>query len=110
MSPDEEFRVHLEALNGLHHELSQWQGTSATKDHVDEFGDTINSGDNYYSRPLGGSVSAVLKLSRRSMETLLDCLFSTNGPLLQYGHQVKNQRFEQLRELVENRDPNSPSG
>ena len=67
----EEFWRHLEVLNALMDPHFQWAQTQAAKDHVDDFGEDIRSGELYYRRPTVGSFNTHSKLSRRSMERLL---------------------------------------
>ena len=74
----EEFERKLKQLNALCDSMSNWSETRAAKDHEDEFGSRITSGDMYYKRELGGGFGNNLKLSRQTMDQFLFSLFGNN--------------------------------
>jgi hypothetical protein len=58
-----------------------WQETDARKDHTDEFGAPILSGEMYFSRHPGPAFHSVQRLSKRSMDTMLHFVFNRNSLL-----------------------------
>ena len=83
---DEEFDAKLDCLNALYgsrfHGMSKWEYVEARKRHTDEFGDTIQASEEYFRRNRGGFAYDMFKVSRRSMETILELLFFKNEPFL----------------------------
>ncbi len=90
---DEEFDVKLVCLNALYgsgfHGMSKWEYVEARKQHTDEFGDTIQASEVYFRRNRGGFAYDMFKVSRRSMETILELLFFKNEPFLAYTRELK---------------------
>ena len=75
--PEKEFDEQLRWLNAINSPYFPWKWTRANKEHVDQFGETIQSGELYLKRASGPGVQ-VVKMSRRSMELFLDALFCGN--------------------------------
>jgi hypothetical protein len=94
---EEDFKKYLGRLNALTSEYTPWQDTKARKEHQDEFGDIIKEGDIYYKRSYGPSYSDVLKLSRRSIEIVIYCLFNGNFSLENIADKIKEARWERLK-------------
>ena len=97
MYSEEDFEKYLGRLNALTSEYTPWQHTKARKEHEDEFGDIIKEGEIYFKRSYGGGYDAVLKLSRRSMEILIDCVFNDNFFLESIADKIKEARWERLK-------------
>ena len=103
---DEEFDVKLVCLNVLYgsgfHGMSKWEYVEARKQHTDEFGRTVEKGEVYFTRHRGGFGYDVFKVSRRSMEKILELLFVNNEPFLAYTRELKAKLKKQDdRELQE---------
>ena len=98
---EEEFHKQLNRLNALGNPYFSWSTTQARKDHIDEFGDNIDTNDMYYKRSLGGSFDNVIKLSRDSMEKLLYCVFSGGGALEALGDLALERQEQQMRDALE---------
>jgi hypothetical protein len=98
---DQEFGRRLQQLNALCHGLSKWTETRAAKEHQDEFGRTIASGDMYYKRELGGGFGNDLKFSRQTMDQFLFSLFASNELLQAMADKMVRVDQERMRELVD---------
>lgn len=96
----ERFNEALERLNALNSPHMKWHLTSARKSHKDEFGQTIEEGEDYFSITLPGAFASYLRLSHKSMEKFLELLF-TCGPILKDLAEIRlNEQAEQGREAV----------
>ncbi len=80
----EEWNLMLARLNAVAGGFFHWQRTVAKREHTDEFGDKIKTDETYYSRALGGSWHKVLRVSSRSMDSLMFSFFEGNPWLLQF--------------------------
>ena len=70
----------VDLLNAVvHHDSLGWRMTSARKTHIDEFGDEIKRGEDYYRRESGPEVVDVFRLSVHSMNKVLRVLFEWNN-------------------------------
>ena len=67
----------VELLNAFMAEGRRWESRSARKEHVDELGDTIKRGEDYFCRD-NGRVHEVRRLSPRSMDQVLRVVFQDN--------------------------------
>jgi hypothetical protein len=92
---------HLKHLNAFYHELSPWQLTLANKAHVDEMGDKIQAGSQYYSNG-DFNPAKQLRLSEKSMEGMLRCLFQNSLTFEGIGKKVHAKRVaEGERQFLE---------
>jgi len=103
---DEELEARLDCLNALYgiklHGAERWKYVEARKQHTDEFGRTVEKGEVYFTRHRGGFGYDVFKVSRRSMEKILELLFINNEPFLAYTRELKAKLKKQDdRELQE---------
>lgn len=104
---DEEFFAALALFNGFFGTF-RWQDTMARTDHVDEFGDAVVSGEVYFTRKLG--VAERLKLSRRSMSTLLRVFFDTNSGADRLGRVLVEEAHQKLVRAVDAVDARLDAG
>ncbi len=98
---DEELQTYVELLNTLYPWLSEWRLVRARKDHDDEFGDSVRKDEFYYKRSLGSPWDA-LKVSRRSMEALVSCLFDGNPGLQRLTKESRQEIQERMQALMRN--------
>jgi hypothetical protein len=102
---DEEFREMVEKLNALTPFAFPWQPTTARKAHEDHFGEAIQDGEVYFKRQVGAGWSDAIKLSRLSMERMLDALFSANPGLEGIAERIHEARQEEMREAHQRYSP-----
>lgn len=117
---DEEFDAKLVCLNALYgsrlHGAKRWEYVEARKEHIDEFGDSIQKGDLYLRRYREGFAYDVFKISRRSMETVLEMLFLNNESFLAYAAELRGKIEERDdKEMVDafkllDKPPMKPTG
>ena len=106
---DEEFATRLDCLNALYGSRSsavtRWKYVEARKKHTDEFGDTIQKGEVYFRRHRGGFGYDVFKVSRGSMEKILELLFFDNQPFQTFAEELKaklkKQDDKELQEAMQ---------
>lgn len=95
----------VDLLNAVvHHDSLGWRMTSARKAHVDEFGDEIKRGEDYYRRESGPEVVDVLRLSVRSMDKVLRVLFEWNNGGLAMAKLVLRERDDSIRAALDRLD------
>ena len=104
---DEQFSRLFAMLNALYfdtYDFFTWRDVVAQKEHKDEFGAVIGSGETYYKRKYGDSYDEVNKLSRKSMEHLLFLLFNGNfklqkwcGQLVDEKERINKERLEKIK-------------
>ena len=95
----------VDLLNAVvHHDSLGWRMTSARKAHVDEFGDEIKRGEDYYRRESGPEVVDVLRLSVRSMDKDLRVLFEWNNGGLAMAKLVLRERDDSIRAALDRLD------
>jgi hypothetical protein len=88
----------------VHHDSLGWRMTSARTAHIDEFGDEIKRGEDYYRRESGPEVVDVLRLSVRSMDKVLRVLFEWNNGGLAMAKLVLRERDESIRAALDRLD------
>ncbi len=95
----------VDLLNAIvHHDSLGWRITSARKTHVDEFGDEIKRGEDYYRRESGPEVVDVFRLSVRSMDKILRVLFEWNNGGLAIAKLVLRERDASIRAALDRLD------
>ena len=95
----------VDLLNAVvHHDSLGWRITSARKAHIDEFGDEIKRGEDYYRRESGPEVVDVLRLSVRSMDKVLRVLFEWNNGGLAMAKLVLRERDDSIRAALDRLD------
>ena len=95
----------VELLNAVvHHDSLGWRVTSARKAHIDEFGDEIKRGEDYYRRESGPEVVDVFRLSARSMDKVLRVLFEWNNWGLAMAKLVLRERDASIRAALDRLD------
>ncbi|HYJ98194.1 MAG TPA: hypothetical protein VEX14_09035 [Burkholderiaceae bacterium] len=95
----------VDLLNAVvHHDSLGWRMTSARKAHIDEFGDEIKRGEDYYRRESGPEVVDVLRLSVRSMDKVLRVLFEWNNGGLAMAKLVLRERDDSIRAALDRLD------
>ena len=95
----------VDLLNAVvHHDSLGWRMTSARKTHIDEFGDEIKRGEEYYRRESGPEVVDVLRLSVRSMDKVLRVLFEWNNGGLAMAKLVLRERDASIRAALDRLD------
>jgi hypothetical protein len=88
----------VDLLNAVvHHDSLGWRITSARRTHIDEFGDEIKRGEDYYRRESGPEVVDVFRLSVRSMDKVLRVLFEWNNGGLAMAKLVLRERDASIR-------------
>lgn len=100
---DDEFWEAFRRLQALSGDWSRWDTPEARKKHVDEFGAQIEPGEIYFRRQVGASFSCVAKLSRASMEILLDVTVKTCPQMTVIADDLIEQANERLFRLVDRR-------
>lgn len=109
---EQEFRERLAMLNALTDVDFQWQWRTARKNHIDEFGDAVRAGEQYFRRDCVGAYHDVIKMSRASMEKLLEAMFRGNqfGALIcaKLAANLKAQHDAELRKAVNALESRSP--
>src|SRR4051812_16418026 len=90
----DEFQSSLELLNVV--TGPEFRATQAQIEHTDEFADLILPGETYYRRDAPNSFMPQVKLSRRSMERVLNAVVSCNLRLISMAEPLV---AEQKREL-----------
>jgi len=78
--------------------------THARKDHIDEFGDTIEGGDYYVSRKYNPGYHNTFKISLKNMRAIIRILFWGNETIKQICNkleQVKNQQLIEASNMVQ---------
>ena len=98
---NEEFRQAINRLNALGSEYLGWKFTIARKNHKDEFGIDIKSGEEYLKQSCS---TDYLKLSKQSMENLLYCIFTFNQGLEELLDGIVKKRENELIESLNNLD------
>jgi hypothetical protein len=96
----DEFNKRVDLLNALNTEYSQWQYTTARKNHQDIFGDLIKESETYFKRSNGPAFDNVIKISQRSMDRLIYVLFSYNPRLDEVANYLAQERMNNLREAL----------
>ena len=95
----------VDLLNAVvHHDSLGWRMTSARKTHIDEFGDEIKRGEDYYRRESGPEVVDVFRLSVRSMDKVLRVLFEWNNGGLAMAKLVLRERDDSIRAALDRLD------
>ena len=95
----------VDLLNAVvHHDSLGWRVTSARIAHIDEFGDEIKRGEDYYRRESGPEVVDVFRLSVRSMDKVLRVLFEWNNWGLAMAKLVLKERDDNMREALNRLD------
>jgi hypothetical protein len=95
----------VELLNAVvHHDSLGWRVTSARTAHIDEFGDEIKLGEDYYRRESGPEVVDVFRLSARSMDKVLRVLFEWNNWGLAMAKLVLKERDDSMRAALNRLD------
>ena len=95
----------VDLLNAVvHHDSLGWRMTSARKTHIDEFGDEIKRGEDYYRRESGPEVVDVFRLSVRSMDKVLRVLFEWNNGGLAMAKLVLRERDASIRAALDRLD------
>lgn len=93
---DDELQAYVKLLNTLYYPSDEWRLVRARKDHDDLFGDQISEGEFYYKREYGAAWDDVIKVSRRSMDALMYCLFCGNLELERLTKDLERQRQEEI--------------
>jgi hypothetical protein len=95
----------VDLLNAVvHHDSLGWRMTSARKTHIDEFGDEIKRGEDYYRRESGPDVVDVFRLSARSMDKVLRVLFEWNNGGMAMARLVLKERDDSIRAALDRLD------
>lgn len=94
-----EFQKALDRLNAFSMDL-KWQATYARQEHVDEFGIKITYGELYYRKRVSYSSSFAVKLSRESMEKLLDLTVQIHPGMEQIADKLLMAREQGLLDAV----------
>jgi hypothetical protein len=95
----------VDLLNAVvHHDSLGWRMTSARKTHIDEFGDEIKRGEDYYRRESGPEVVDVFRLSVHSMNKVLRVLFEWNNGGLTIAKLVLRERDAGIRAALDRLD------
>ena len=95
----------VDLLNAVvHHDSLGWRITSARRTHIDEFGDEIKRGEDYYRRESGPEVVDVFRLSVRSMDKVLRVLFEWNNGGLAMAKLVLRERDDSIRAALDRLD------
>jgi hypothetical protein len=95
----------VDLLNAVvHHDSLGWRITSARRTHIDEFGDEIKRGEDYYRRESGPEVVDVFRLSVRSMDKVLRVLFEWNNEGLAMAKLVLRERDDSIRAALDRLD------
>ena len=98
---DEQLETYVELLNTLYPWLSEWRLVRARKNHNDEFGDSVPKDEFYYKRSHGVPRDDQ-KLSRRSMDSLVLCLFNGNPGLVRLTKEFGQEIQERMQALMRN--------
>lgn len=109
---EKEFSTYLKQLNAIMVD-SPFQGTKANKNHDDHNGLEIRSGEIYYRRQHGPRNSDCVRLSKRSMESLLFALFWGNFQLQDIGDlfiERNAERNSEVGKALEKYTQPAPSG
>ena len=85
-------RIPGEALNALYNKDFGWVVRRARKEHTDELGVLIHSGDEYYHRRSGRSVMEVQKLSIQSLNLIALILFEGNYEMTKIAKNILSLR------------------
>lgn len=93
---EEDFWADFGTFNGFF-DPSRWQETRAAKVHVDEFGQAVAEGDFYFTRTLGLGSRERLKISRASMEVILEVFFLENPEGRALGERLIENRQQRMR-------------
>jgi len=100
---DEQFSKLFAMLNALYFDSSDffvWRAVVARKEHEDEFGITVRSGEKYYKQEYGSAFDEVNKLSRQSMEHLLFLLFNGNFQLQKWCEAMLKEKERLYKESL----------
>lgn len=105
---DEEFEDRLSCLNALYGSgmdgANLWASVESRKDHIDEFDSPIKKGEVYYRRDRAEWGYNAFKVSRESMETLLDLIFFENesfqGFAKDISEKIKNEEMRKMQEAM----------
>lgn len=101
----DDFDDQLDLFNSLLPHYSQFQYTTSRKEHEDEFGDTVFKGDTYFKRGgFTGAFDDVIKVSSRSMNTILRMFVNRNPIVHQLGTAMLQKHRDRLHDSA-NRMP-----
>lgn len=103
-----EFQKALDRLNAFSMDL-KWQPTQARQEHVDEFGIKITYGELYYRKRVSHNSSFAVKLSRGSMEKLLDLTVEIHPGMVQIADKLLMAREQGLRDAVARLEKDVPA-
>ncbi len=96
----EEFDIYLSYLKEMGDNYFPWRESTARKEHIDEYGETIQINDVFYKRDYGPRANEVFKMSESSMEKLLYLLFHKNHKLQAMGQDLVDKKRKAMQEAV----------
>ena len=97
---DDELQANVELLNVFYPRDSEWRFVRALKDRCDElFGDSISGDESHYVRYYSPWNS--VRVSRRSMEALISCLFNDNPQLEKLAKDFQREKRETVQALMQ---------
>jgi len=102
---DETFELAVARINALGNEYQPWKVTQARKNHTDEFGQVIETGEDYYKKSSGPAFDDDVKLSKKSMDDFAYLFFLNTPSLINLADKVINKQKEELRKAMESLDP-----
>ena len=97
---DKKFIELFSRFDALFHDWGRWKAVKARKDHMDVFGEPIQTGETYFKRDYGASWDATIKLSRKSLELVMFVMFAGNLILEQVADKFIEARLEYMREQM----------
>lgn len=95
----------LKKLNACYRVPVQWSCRRAVQDHTDLFDKKICKGERYYRLSMGDSRGNDAKLAHESMQQFLFLLFAPKPYWEQEIDEIINDRFEQVRRIMDNLRP-----
>ena len=98
---DETFELAVARLNALGGEYQPWKVTQARKNHTDEFGQLIKSGEHYYNKSSGSAYDNVVKLSEKSMDSFAYLYFLNTPQLKDTADKIVKKRKEKLQKSLD---------
>jgi hypothetical protein len=107
---EKEFFEMLLKFNALYPDFQGWNYTNARKEHVDEFGSSIEVGDEYFKLSSGTGWGNEIKLSKKSMDIVLFITLGHNRFFKIISEKIINQRLEHMKSCMERLNQHYLSG
>ena len=98
---DETFELAVARINALGSEYHPWKVTQARKNHTDEFGQVIETGEDYYKKSSGPAFDDDVKLSKKSMDYFAYLYFLNAPSLINLADKVIKKNEEELRKAMD---------